>query len=58
MKTFEFTPIYYLGWIIQPTLEGFWVYQRIDTSKSHSLLFRTADEAYKYIHSVIKYEER
>lgn len=53
MKTFEFLPIFYLGYIIQPTFEGFEVYSRIDTSRSKSYFFGLIRDAYDFIHILI-----
>ncbi len=47
-------PIYYLGWIIQPTSKGFEVYQALDTSKPHSYFFGCICEAYNYIYTVVE----
>lgn len=43
------SPIFYLGWIIQPTLEGFEVYDRLDRSHYVGRFFPTVEEACAYI---------
>lgn len=58
MRTAELLPIFHLGWIIQPTLEGFEVYQRLDTLNLHSYFFEYIEEALNYIHTVIRFGRR
>ena len=54
----EFQPTFYLGWIIQPTIEGFEVYQRLDTSKPHSHFFSSAKEAGDFVHKNTKLDSQ
>lgn len=58
MVIFEFEPIFFLGWIIQPTVDGFEVYERVDTCKPNSRHFNTSGEAITYIRANTKFEER
>lgn len=45
----DLEPIYFLGWIIQPTSRGYFVYDRLDHYRGASLSFATAREAYHFI---------
>ena len=42
-------PIYYKGWVIQPSFYGYSVSDRADHNKDSSMRFDTASEAYQYI---------
>lgn len=46
-----FTPIYFMGWIIQPFLDGtYYVYERRDTSVLPLIgPFRSAEEAHGFV---------
>ncbi len=44
-----FDPVYYLGWYIQPTLEGYYVCMREDSSKPCLARFDDVEEAKAYI---------
>ena len=44
-----FQPLYYMGWIIQPSLEGYFVYDREDHRASTADRFDSLEEAYRYI---------
>ena len=44
-------PIYYMGWIIQPTPNGVFVYERKDTVKGTDKAFPSIPEAMRYIES-------
>jgi len=54
----ESKPIYYLGWIIQPTLNGFYVIDRSDRDiigvNKNAGRFNTVKEASEYIDIQVK----
>ena len=50
-------PIYYLGWCIQASPKGWWVYQRNDTVRPVGKLFQLIEEAYNFIDSEIDKQE-
>ncbi len=54
----ETKPIYYLGWIIQPTVNGFFVSDRSDRDiigmNRNSSCFNTIEEALGYIDIHVK----
>jgi hypothetical protein len=49
----ESRPVYYLGWIIQPTINGYYVYDRRDRDiiglNNSVRIFDTIEEAFKYV---------
>lgn len=48
-------PIYYFGWIIQPTSHGYVVYDRQDHfGGEKGRPFRTLEEAYGFIHDELE----
>ncbi len=46
-------PLYYMGWVVQPMMKGFYVYARYDLCKSKSSFFVTLDAAYDSIDEVV-----
>jgi len=54
----EFKPLYYMGWIIQPTIEGWEVYDREDSSRYRGQFFESAEEAMDYIEEQVGWEGR
>lgn len=49
-----FEPIYYLGWIIQPTIEGFEVYPRVDGGKNESVHFEDSEDAFLFVEGQVR----
>lgn len=54
MGIVAFEPIYYLGWVIQPTQRGYVVYDREDRSREITADFPTMREAEEYIDGKMK----
>ena len=44
-----FAPVYWFGWMIQPTLKGYFVYDRQDHRSRARDRFDTLDEAVNFI---------
>jgi hypothetical protein len=44
-----FIPVYWMGWVIQPTSDGFWVSDRVDRSEDSSVFFKDFDSAQEHI---------
>ena len=50
-----FEPIFYMGWVIQPTSDGCIVYDRQDHSAAYRTeRFQRLREAYNYVNGQIK----
>lgn len=45
----SFQPIYYMAWIIQPTINGYLVYKRNDNRYPSDIIFASLDDAKDYI---------
>lgn len=49
-----FEPIYYFGWVIQPTPFGYVVFDKRDHSRDPGVTLPTVEEAKKYIDERLK----